>query len=675
LARLGEELVPHPSLGIIELVRNAYDADARKCSVELVDTDAAGGTVIVADTGDGMTLDDIRKGWLVLGRSRKRPEKRTRLGRLTVGDKGLGRLSALRLGTHVVLTSRPRSEKGVEYQLKIDWSKFDKVDVVDEVELDIWKARSSAKPGTTIEIHGLRTKLGKREVTRLARALVLLSDPFGKANGFRPTLSAPDFKELEKLVSESLLGEAEYRLVAELSQKGRATAKVYDSAGRIKWRTGDDDLKRTYEAPAARFEMWLFLLGTNKQKFSNRGVSVGTLQNWLRQFGGVHLYHRGLRVFPYGEPGYDWLDMNLRRVRDPELRPSTNNSVGIVHVLDPTQELLQKTDRSGFVENDVFHHLRKFATDSLDWMKGERLREREERRRKEKKEADRDRSSANKSAKRVIESLPPKARGEVQRVFENMERAHERERVALREDLQLYRTLSTVGTTVATFAHEAAKPASQISRTAKTLARRIGEIPEEHRARLSQPLATLERAGSALASYAQFPLALLKHDKRRATEVSVNKTVQNLVEIFLSLAAPGKTKIETQLNAQPDRVFATVAAIEAIVANLLNNAVAALTKTHGGQAQPRPPLVIVRSSASAGTCVISVLDSGPGIQGLRLADIWLPGKSTTPGGTGLGLTIVKDAAEELGGAAAANPQGELGGAEFIISLPIMGGDA
>src|SRR4051812_3992851 len=66
LSRLGEELNPHTDQGILELVRNAYDADATKCVVELINAHRSGGGVRVSDDGDGMTADDIRDGWLVL---------------------------------------------------------------------------------------------------------------------------------------------------------------------------------------------------------------------------------------------------------------------------------------------------------------------------------------------------------------------------------------------------------------------------------------------------------------------------------------------------------------------------------------------------------------------------------------------------------------------------------
>ena len=115
LKRLGEELNPSLDKGVLELVKNAYDADATKCTVELQSTDAAGGVVIVKDNGDGMTTDDITNGWLVLGRSTKTQQRKTRLGRIPAGSKGLGRLAALRMGKRALMTTFPRKEKTTEH--------------------------------------------------------------------------------------------------------------------------------------------------------------------------------------------------------------------------------------------------------------------------------------------------------------------------------------------------------------------------------------------------------------------------------------------------------------------------------------------------------------------------------------------------------------------------------
>src|SRR6266481_4950067 len=110
LKRFGEELNPNPDQGILELVKNAYDANALTCTVELTGTNVIGGTIHVKDTGDGMDEEDILNGWLILGESSKSAEGITRLGRSPVGNKGLGRLAALRMGAKSTLVTRPMQE-------------------------------------------------------------------------------------------------------------------------------------------------------------------------------------------------------------------------------------------------------------------------------------------------------------------------------------------------------------------------------------------------------------------------------------------------------------------------------------------------------------------------------------------------------------------------------------
>src|SRR5438552_7442863 len=107
LRLLGEELNPSPDQGILELIKNAYDADATECVVELKGAHIPGGSLRVWDNGSGLDAAEIRDGWLVVGNSLKSRRNTSPKGRLLVGSKGLGRLAALRLGHKVTLISRP----------------------------------------------------------------------------------------------------------------------------------------------------------------------------------------------------------------------------------------------------------------------------------------------------------------------------------------------------------------------------------------------------------------------------------------------------------------------------------------------------------------------------------------------------------------------------------------
>lgn len=668
LRRLGEELITSFDQGIIELVKNSYDADASVCSVQLIDTEKAGGTAVVTDDGHGMSTRDIEDGWLVLGRSRKIPGSRTRRDRLPAGSKGLGRLGALRMGQEVVLTTQPQDEPGVDYSLRIRWADFANSDVVEDVRLAVKRSESEPRPGTRVEIRGLDAAASEREVRRLARELLLLTDPFGDPAGFRTELVAPAFEYLEELVNTAYFDDCEFRLVAHLDDHGHASAQVFDRSGKARWTTGAGDLDSPYQAPSATFELWVFLLA--RDSFAGRSATISEVRKWLEQVGGVHLYHRGLRVRPYGDEGHDWLDMNLRRAQSPELRPSTNTSVGRVTVLDASGELLQRTDRTGFIENEAFRDLRRFAVEALEWMQARRLDEREARKAEEKRQSEARAEKADRSLKQEIDKLEPGAQRAVSEAADEVASAHASERDLLREDLKVYKTLASVGTAVSVFAHEIDGPASDLTTSVQAVERRAQKaLAAKYATTIANQIEAVKRSATLVARFATLPLGMLKKSKRRRTLVDANEAIRDTLALLRPYLDDARVEVDCDLSDDDPHVHGSVADIEAIMSNLLTNAVKAFRTRDAGL---RDRVVAVRSSVAEGRVLIGVLDNGPGIRPQLANRLWLPGITSDENGTGLGLTIVRDTVADLGGEARAIAQGELGGAEFIIELPLAG---
>jgi C4-dicarboxylate-specific signal transduction histidine kinase len=675
LRRLGEELNPTPDRGILELVKNAYDADALSCTIELIDTDCPGGSVRFSDDGDGMDLQAIENGWLILGRSPKSVKHRTQLGRIPSGSKGLGRLAALRMGQTAILSTRPRRHPTVQYDLLIDWEEYEKVDLVDEVVLNIRESQRAGRivHGTEIVLQGLRSAIGRMAVKRLARALILLADPFGDdPAGFSPVLVAPEFKDLEALVKNRYFGDADYHLVAEVNDQGRVSASVVDWRGNELWSSEHDELtasrnKQSYNCPPARFDLWVFLL--QAANFATRTVTVSEVRAWLQEFGGVHLYENGLRVMPYGNPGNDWLDMNLRRARSPEERPSTNTVIGRVSVSNTEELLVQKTDRSGFIESDAFIELRSFAQDAMEWMAARRMDAALKRRAQERATATKRAHKSREGVERAIEDTPSESRQILKRAFAAYDRSRERETRELRKEIQLYRTLSTAGITAATFAHESTgNPIKVIVQSIKAIQRRAkAALDGQYDALLRKPVQSIIRAVDSLAVLGSATLSLIQYEKRRVGRVEVNTVVKSVLDTFKPFLDGRDVTVRTELCPGNPYLRGSEAAIESILTNLLNNSLAAFERSSTPERT-----ILVRTTVAEDILTLSVLDNGPGIEGISLKDIWLPGKSTKRNGTGLGLAIVRDTVVDLGGTVDAVEHGELRGAEIIIELPILG---
>lgn len=673
--RLGEELNPTLDKGILELAKNSYDADATECRIELRRTDQPGGEIIVQDNGDGMTADQIANGWLVLGRSSKIFEQPTRLGRIPAGSKGLGRLAALRMGRSAVLSTSSRHEPDRCHEVYIDWDDFDKAKTVEDVALGITTSFSdeSQPSGTRVVITNLHTGFGRVPIRRLARELILLADPFGdNPKGFEPKLLASEYADLESLVRNRYFTDSEYHLLAEVRDDGRASAEVFDWKGELLYQgqPGDIAVRRrgeVYKCPPAKFNLWVYIL--NKEAFSLRRSSIGEVQNWLSEFGGVHFYCNGLRVSPYGGPDDDWLGMNLRRVRSPEERPSTNTSIGRIDVIDKRSLLLQKTDRSGFIEDGPFRELRAFAQDSMDWMATRRLAEAEKRRRRARSLAPKRSGSAKRRIESVIAETTGKTRADLEKAFESYVSFRDREVKLLKKEVQLYRTLSTAGITAATFAHESnANPVKVISQSLDAIDRRAKQhLGELYQNKFQQPIEGIKRVVNSLTVLSTATLDLLDHEKRRTARIDIHEVVENVLATYSPFFIGRDVEIVKSLAQGTPFLHGQRASIESIITNLLNNSVAAFEDA----ATPHR-IIEVSTEISDLEWSLSVSDNGPGIVGLRKSEIWLPGRTTRQNGTGLGLTIVRDAVSDLGGCVAARENGPRGGAVITVQLPIIG---
>lgn len=675
LRRLGEELNPHPSFGIIELVKNAYDADARRCVVTLTDVDAVGGKVEVSDNGDGMTADQVEQGWLVVGQSQKQKRRRTRLGRVPAGSKGLGRLAALRLGRFATLVTRPRSHTTDEFKLQIDWKLFDEASLIDDVGLDIEHHGRNSKTaaGTTIVLDRLRDRVGRIEVKRLARAMLLLADPFGDDKlGFQPRLIAPEFSDLEKLVSKRYFNQASFHLTASYDGNSAASATLTDFRGETLFEADHSELfpkvdSRQLSCPPLEFEFWTFIL--NKTTFDSLNSTVGEVREWLAEFGGVHIYQNGLRVSPYGDPGHDWLSLNLSRARSPEERPSTNNSIGRVRLHDDNEILIQKTDRSGFIETFEFEEVRRFAQAALEWMADRRMQLAEQKRAKARAAAPKRTAKSKELLNKAIESAPPKLRSRLQEAADRYDRSRDKEVDELKREVQLYRTLSTAGITAATFAHESTgNPIKVIKASMSTIERRSKErFGDDYCKRLAPAVDRVKESVDSLSVLDAVTLSLLEHEKRRPSRVDVHRTIRGILNMFQPFLAGRHVDAKLEFTDGSPWLHASEAAMESIVTNLINNSLAALESKALEERS-----IVIRTTINQQIIVIAVQDSGDGIKDIRLSDIWLPGKTTRKNGTGLGLTIVKDTVVDLGGKVGAVESCDLGGAEVFVELPILG---
>ena len=87
IINLGRDSIKDHTTALIELVKNSYDADARKVKIEIF-SNSPSEYIRVADNGSGMTEKEVDKYWLRIGYSEKRKNRVSKLNRRRTGEKG-----------------------------------------------------------------------------------------------------------------------------------------------------------------------------------------------------------------------------------------------------------------------------------------------------------------------------------------------------------------------------------------------------------------------------------------------------------------------------------------------------------------------------------------------------------------------------------------------------------
>lgn len=222
--QLGDELITDAEQALLELVKNAYDADSEWCNViidtnycetvnrsahpydedqSLTDEASASdpvtllGKITIEDNGCGMNRDIIQRGWLTVSISIKREMKRKgevtkRHNRTPLGDKGLGRLGTMRLGNRLrLITHHAPDQPGLHVTMY--WNDCQTGKALSTVPVAIEEIPATGKTGTTVEICGLSELeywRGEAQLERLEQKLSTLISPFNEFEQFTVALEA-----------------------------------------------------------------------------------------------------------------------------------------------------------------------------------------------------------------------------------------------------------------------------------------------------------------------------------------------------------------------------------------------------------------------------------------------------------------------------------------------------
>lgn len=402
LQLLGDELIGSARLAVFELVKNAYDADASEVIVRLDFRAGRPATIQVTDDGCGMSADVISNIWLVPGNDHRQRQRadlmRTPVhGRLPLGEKGLGRFAVHKLGERIKMVTRAVGHR--ECLVEIDWRELISKPYLDEAKVAIVERDpevfTGKRTGTRIIVETLRQPNWTRgDVRRLQRQITSICSPFEEPSGFRALLELPghedwiaDLPDVAEILGRAIWKFAfrleggrfdwsfDFRQVPGMRLEARSISKQGDAfqllpqGGRSDGKVTADKRSTDGIGPVSG-EFYVY--DRDREVMRHLG-DIQLLSEYLDENGGIRVYRDGIRVYNYGEPGDDWLGLDLRRVNKPTRGISRNIIIGAIHLsLQDSRGLVEKTNREGFVDNAAFTQLRRIVLSAVSKLENER---------------------------------------------------------------------------------------------------------------------------------------------------------------------------------------------------------------------------------------------------------------------------------------------------------------
>jgi PAS domain S-box-containing protein len=251
--------------------------------------------------------------------------------------------------------------------------------------------------------------------------------------------------------------------------------------------------------------------------------------------------------------------------------------------------------------------------------------------------------------------------------IEDRKRA-EQEREKLREleaELAHINRVSMLGEMAASLAHEIKQPIAAAITSANTCVEWLAhEPPNLDRARAAA--ARIDKYGHRAAEIIDRIRSLYRKSPSQRELVDVNEIVLEIFTLLQGEAIRYSIAMRTELAADLPRIKADHVQLQQVFMNLMLNAIEAM-RDKGGE-------LTVKSQQQDGHLLISVSDTGPGLPGGNLDQIFSAFFTTKPQGSGMGLAISRTIVESHGGRLAATTNNGRG-ATFHFTLPTEGSES
>ena len=345
-------------------------------------------SIEIRDTGEGMSFEDLGDVYLRIGTRHRR--RQNEAGATKLGDKGIGRLSAMRLGELLTVKTSKEGERHWNI-LEVDWGVFSHSEDMLVQDIKVAPRRGSTKRhpdehGTTIRIRSLNADWTSVRFNELLDGKIArFVDPFEagvanrllvvRHNGQRvmiPSIPRPLLRHAHAScrakfrfdVGDPVIeGKVDYR------EKQRATAieargsEVMTASRTARKRRAKRGHAAFEEKPISRdaldklggFDLEIYwynrrIVDSIEGLTENKTASRAEIARWS---GGPMLYRYGFRVLPFGDPDDDWISLDKAAFGASGFKLNRQQVIGRIRIHTPHRYLSEQTNREGLVQSEV----------------------------------------------------------------------------------------------------------------------------------------------------------------------------------------------------------------------------------------------------------------------------------------------------------------------------------
>lgn len=687
---IGDQLITDKKVAVIEIIKNCYDADAENVQVRFFNMSNYGKSYLdekdmpyieIEDDGDGMTLDIIRKVWLRPATPSKLDKKklkqnRTLKGRIIQGEKGIGRFAIHKLGEKIELFTKAFCND--EVKLVMDFTEFnpEKIDLFNQPPTEYkllnkvnndWYVNVPPEEirntkGTLIRIFHLRELWYENELIELYKSIQRLIPPIDEnaeelGINFKQDFNIQLFNDNRIFSSEDVttfrdvIERAQFTMIGTVSDEGildfkyKSSSPVRSFSKKVNMLSKEDMSDNNYSSYAIehwfaknnrkpkcgqfKFTFYAFDLHKGDKTILTKDVEKFIKENF------VFVLRDGVRVYPYGEKGIDWLNLDkLRSTVKAGQFISYNDLTGFVYITQAENpKLKDSTNRQGMMDIDnsledfkslitavteVLNSEMKIDKAKLELFKEENIKQ-----------------SANIVTKAFNTLKTSLERTNNIEVIENANKfldLVQNHSNTMKDRLETVEDLAGLGMAVEKASHDSLMVLSKMRSNIKDFKTKV-KNEDFNNNELLFLLNELDDNLEFVYNDLQIIQPLYKNQRKAIQDVSVFETIEKVVNYF---RRDIKGKIDVKIIKDSDVFVKTNSGIILqIIINILDNAIYWVNKN-----ETKDKEIIFKINTKNNSLTIS--DNGPGIREDIVPLIFSEFFSLKSDGRGLGLYIVKE---------------------------------